>query len=75
MIYNIIYDENNKPIRLQSVRAYKFEQLLVGMEVYYSKLQKNFKIIRIYKDPKWIYLKGHYGAIIYEYDLFYPTQK
>lgn len=75
MIYNIIYDENNKPIRLQSVRAYKFEQLFVGMEVYYSKLQKNFKIIRIYKDPKWIYLKGHYGAIIYEDDLFYPTQK
>ena len=25
MIYNIIYNENNKPIRLQSVKAYKFD--------------------------------------------------
>lgn len=75
MIYNIIYDENNKPVRIQSVRAYKFEQLIVGMEVYYSKLQKNFKITRIYKESKWIYLKGHYEAIIYENDLFYPAQK
>ena len=75
MIYNIIYDENNKPVRLQSVGAYKFEQLIVGMEVYYSKLQKNFKITRIYRNSKWIYLKDHYGAIIYEDDLFYPAQK
>lgn len=75
MIYNIIYDENNKPVRIQSVRAYKFEQLIVGMEVYYSKLQRNFKIIRIYKEPKLIYLKGHYGEIRYKDDLFYPAMK
>lgn len=75
MIYNIIYDENNKPVRLQSVRAYKFEQLFVGMEVYYSRLQRNFKITNIYRESKWIYLKGHYGAIIYENDLFYSAQK
>ena len=75
MIYNIIYNENNKPIRLQSVKAYKFEQLIVGKEVYYSKLQRNFKIIRIYKEPKWIYLKGHYGGIRYKDNLFYPAHK
>lgn len=75
MIYNIIYDENNKPVRIQTVRAYKFEQLIVGMEVYYSRLQRNFKITNIYRESKWIYLKGYYGEIIYEDDLFYPAHK
>lgn len=75
MVYDIVYDSNSNPIKIQTAKPYRLKELKKGMYVYYAKLQKNFKITNIYREPKWIYLKGHYGAIIYEDDLFYPAQK
>ncbi|MFR1686053.1 MAG: hypothetical protein ACLSVX_02695 [Massilimicrobiota timonensis] len=75
MIYDIVYDNNGSPIKIQPVKSYRLEELKKGMYVYYEKLQRNFKIINIYSEAKRIYLENYYGAIIYEDDLFYPAQK
>ena len=73
MVYDIIYgDKNLKIVRIQPVKPYKFEELKKGMYVYYSKLQRNFKITGVIRSNKSLFLEGHYGSVKYEYDIFYP---
>jgi hypothetical protein len=72
MMFEIIYNDYGKPIRIQEQQPYKFNDLKVGMTVYYTKFKRNLKIINIYDDCKRIYFENLYGYVKYEENCFYP---